>query len=150
MATLNSFWNRMRRTTGVLATGVALLSLPASADAPTEIKVPISQVRSSQGVVFVALYQQSNWLVPGRYYRAQKVTAHQGTVYASFQGVPRGRYGIAVFHDENANGRVDTNVVGLPREGFGFSLKTPFRKPSFGEVSFDVQPSAIAPTRLRY
>ncbi len=98
----------------------------------------------------MALYQQPNWLVPGRYMRAQKVRAHRGTVVASFEGVPRGRYGIAVFHDENRNGRVDTNLVGMPAEGFGFSLKTPLRKPRFNEVSFDVQPSAYAPTRLRY
>jgi uncharacterized protein (DUF2141 family) len=128
----------------------ALLSGPASADLPTRVQIPISQVRSEKGIIFVALYQQSNWLVPGRYLRAQKVKAHQGTVVATFEGIPRGRYGVAVFHDENRNGKVDTNLVGMPAEGFGFSLKTPLRKPSFGEISFDVQPSAYAPTRLRY
>ncbi len=140
----------MRRAAGALTASVALFALPASAEAPTRIHVPISHVRSAKGVIFVALYQQSNWLVPGRYMRAQKVRAHQGTVVATFEGVPRGRYGIAVFHDENRNGRVDTNLIGMPAEGFGFSLKTPLRKPRFKEIAFDVQPSGYAPTRLRY
>ena len=150
MARTHSLWNQYRKAALIGAAIVGLFSLPASADATTRIQVPISQVRSDKGVIFVALYRQPNWLVPGRYFRSQKVQAHHGTVVATFEGVPRGRYGIAVFHDENRNGRVDTNVVGMPAEGFGFSLKTPLRKPSFGEVAFDVQPSAFAPTRLRY
>jgi uncharacterized protein (DUF2141 family) len=138
----------------LLAVGAALLAglltVPAAALDSTRITVPISEVRSGRGVLFVALYKQSTWLIPGKYYKAQKVQAHHGTVYATFEGVPRGRYGLAVFHDENRNGRVDTNLVGMPAEGFGFSFKTPLRKPSFGEVSFDVQPSAVAPIHLRY
>ena len=150
MARINSVWNRCRRAALACAAVAGLFSLQASAEATTRIQVPISQVRSDRGVIFVALYRQTNWLVPGRYFRAQKVEAHHGTVVATFEGVPRGRYGIAVFHDENRNGRVDTNLVGMPAEGFGFSLKTPMRKPSFGEIAFDVQPSAFAPTHLRY
>lgn len=133
-----------------LCVGGVLFPLSASAGDSTRITVPISEVRSGRGVLFVALYKQSNWLVPGKYFKSQKVQAHHGTVFATFEGVPRGRYGIAVFHDENRNGRVDINMIGMPAEGFGFSFKTPLRKPSFGEIAFDVQPSAVAPTRLRY
>ena len=150
MMRASNLGSRWRRAVSILAAAAALFTLPASAEAPTHITVPISQVRSERGVLFVALYRQSSWLIPGKYFKAQKVQAHHGTVFATFEGVPRGRYGIAVFHDENRNGRVDTNLVGMPAEGFGFSFKTPLRKPSFGEISFDVQSSAVAPTHLRY
>lgn len=122
----------------------------AEAEPNTEIKVPISEVRSSRGTVFVALYQQGGWLVPGRFVAYKKVRAHQGTVVAHFAGVPQGKYALAVFHDENNNGRVDTNAIGMPAEGFGFSRKTPLRKPRWPEVAFDVRPSAYAPIHLRY
>lgn len=128
---------------------VALGSSPAEAGG-AQIHVPVSTVRSSDGMIFVALYERSSWLKPGRYARAQKVRAHRGTVTAWFGGLPPGRYGVAVFHDENGNGRVDTNPVGMPKEGFGFSRKTPLRKPSFDEVAVEVGSRANAPIHLRY
>lgn len=115
-----------------------------------DLLVPISVVRSAKGRVFVALYNQSGWLRAGRFIDYREVRAKQGSVTAVFRSVPAGRYSVAVFHDENANGRVDTNWLGLPAEGFGFSRITPFRVPSFGETSFDLNHGATQPVRLRY
>lgn len=115
-----------------------------------DLLVPVSVVRSAKGRVFVALYNQSGWLRAGRFIDYREVRAKQGSVTAVFRGVPAGRYSVAVFHDENANGRVDTNWLGLPAEGFGFSRITPFRVPSFGETSFELNHGATQPVRLRY
>lgn len=116
-----------------------------------ELTVPISTVRNGRGTLFVALYREGTWLVPGRYVTAQRVRAQAGTVHARFEGVPRGRYGVAVFHDENDNRRVDTNALGLPKEGYGFSRHSPrLRKPSFNEIAVNAQPLAYAPIKLRY
>ena len=35
--------------------------------------------------------------------------------------VPAGRYSAVVIHDENSNMKLDRNVFGIPKEGFGFS-----------------------------
>jgi uncharacterized protein (DUF2141 family) len=35
--------------------------------------------------------------------------------------VPYGDYGIAAFHDENSNGKMDKNLLGIPKETYGFS-----------------------------
>jgi uncharacterized protein (DUF2141 family) len=133
-----------------LSLGTLLLSQAALADSSPHLDVPVSTVRNNRGVVFVALYDQSNWLKPGRFITARKVRAHRGTVHAYFQGIRPGRYGVAVFHDENANGRVDKNFVGLPAEGFGFSRTTPRRVPRFSETSFSLQRTTTQPVRLRY
>ena len=39
----------------------------------------------------------------------------------SFSNLPPGAYAVAVYHDENGNGRLDTNLLGLPTERYGFS-----------------------------
>lgn len=101
-------------------------------------------------MVFIALYERDKWLQPGRYIAAKRVRAHQGTVATRFENLPRGRYGVAVWHDENGNNRVDTNLVGLPKEGYGFSRTTPRQKPSFDDVAVNATPSAYAPIELRY
>ncbi len=38
-----------------------------------------------------------------------------------FKNIPYGEYAIKVFHDENGNNRLDTNILGIPEEGYGFS-----------------------------
>jgi MipA family protein len=40
---------------------------------------------------------------------------------ASFDGLAPGRYAVMVFHDANANGALDQNFMGIPREPLGFS-----------------------------
>lgn len=40
---------------------------------------------------------------------------------AVWKNLPAGTYGVAAIHDENSNGRLDRNVFGIPKEGFGFA-----------------------------
>ena len=131
--------------------GLGLLTPePASAGSPATLVVPVATVRSSSGTVFVALYEEGSWLIPGRFRSYRKVPARSGTVGARFEKLPPGRYAVAVFHDENGNGRIDTNFLGLPSEGYGFSRITPFRKPSFEETAFELTDKARVPVRLKY
>ena len=54
-----------------------------------------------------------------------------------FEDIPPGTYTIAVIHDENMNGRLDTNALGIPREGYGFSGDSKaLEVPSFSAASF--------------
>ena len=55
-----------------------------------------------------------------------------------FEDIPRGTYALAVVHDENMNGKLDTNLLGMPKEGYGFSndAKALFGAPSFSAASF--------------
>jgi len=63
-----------------------------------------------------------------------------------------GKYAIAIIHDENGNGRLDT-FAGIPREGVGFSRNPVLRfgAPSFKAASFSVAGSAVEQdVRLKY
>jgi uncharacterized protein (DUF2141 family) len=55
-----------------------------------------------------------------------------------FEDIPPGTYAIVVIHDENMNGKLDTNVLGIPTEGYGFSrdAKAPLGVPTFSAASF--------------
>lgn len=143
-----SRWMRLLGVT--FALGGLLSSGAAVADSGPSLSVPVSTVRSGNGRLYVALYDQNNWLKPGRFVALRLVPAHRGTVVARFNSVRPGRYSVAVFHDENNNGTVDRNFLGLPAEGFGFSRRTPLRVPSFGETSFDLASARTMPVELRY
>lgn len=55
-----------------------------------------------------------------------------------FADIPPGTYAIAVIHDENTNGKLDTSWLGIPTEGYGFSrgATRPLGVPSFSAASF--------------
>jgi uncharacterized protein (DUF2141 family) len=52
---------------------------------------------------------------------SQKVEMHDGVAQWVFGGLPVGLYAIKSFADENGNGKLDTNLIGLPVERYGFA-----------------------------
>lgn len=123
---------------------IALLSVglcagPAShsATAPAAIEVAVTQVRSSEGRVRVEICTEREFLKPCRY--GVTVAARAGTTIAVVQGIPPGRYAALAYHDRNANGKADRNLLGIPTEDVGFSngaLKG-LVKPKFADAAFD-------------
>jgi uncharacterized protein (DUF2141 family) len=65
------------------------------------------------------------------------------TVTWRINDVPYGDYGVAVFHDENSNGKMDKNVLGIPLESYGFSnnVRITFGPPKWEEAKFTVKGS---------
>ena len=39
----------------------------------------------------------------------------------TFEDIPEGTYAVSIFHDENDNGKMDTNFLGIPSEDYGCS-----------------------------
>lgn len=68
-----------------------------------------------------------------------------GTATLTFSGVAPGTYAIVVIHDENGNGEMDTNFLGIPREPGGFSNNAPARMgpARFSEAAFEVGDDAV-------
>ncbi len=56
------------------------------------------------------------WRIAGASLRAKT-----GSQSITFRQLPPGRYAIIAFHDENDNGLLDANALGVPMEGYGFS-----------------------------
>jgi len=55
-----------------------------------------------------------------------------------FAGIKPGDYAIEVFHDQNGNGRLDTDTLGIPTEGVGTSnnAKGHWGPPRYEEARF--------------
>lgn len=55
----------------------------------------------------------------------------------TFRGLKKGSYAILVYHDQNGNKELDTNFIGIPREGIGNSTKH-MGIPSFRKCAFEL------------
>lgn len=104
------------------------------------IHVEVDGLRNDRGQVLCALFSS-----PADFpKKADRAVAHAkseisgGHATCEFEGVPSGKYAVAVFHDENSNGKLDTNFLGIPREGVGASnnAKSRFGPPKFSAAAF--------------
>src|SRR5579862_5579531 len=102
---------------------VLLISALGSASTVAgELTINVGHVRSDRGAILAALYDSEATFMKQPLARATfKVKAAAGEVSYVFHDLPAGKYALAVFHDENENGQLDKNFVGIPREGYGFS-----------------------------
>ena len=62
-------------------------------------------------------------------------------MYATFENIPAGSYAVAVLHDENKNEKMDFNLVGIPKEAYGFSnnAKGFMAPPKFSDAAIRLQ-----------
>ncbi len=127
------------RTLIVLTLAIAPL-LAASEARAGDIAVTLTGIRTPTGVVKLALAGSAE-SYDGKAAPVQSTggppTGDSATFV--FADVAPGRYAVMVTHDENGNGQMDTNTIGMPLEGYGFSNNPDvMRKPTWEEASFEV------------
>jgi uncharacterized protein (DUF2141 family) len=132
----------MQRSRGwIIAAAMGMLSAgPAFA---ADLTVQVEGVLPAGGVIRLGLYDAPRY--PNDANKplvSADVPAMPGETIVTLHDVPPGVYGIQLYQDVNANGRMDTSWFGLPLEPFGFSQDaTPFvSKPSFDQVKFTLAP----------
>lgn len=147
----NSSILRIPALAGACAAWLALAPLPAAAaqgegclgDGPTTIKVTVEKVRSSKGLITAVLYDDNpkTFLKSGARIDRIRVDASEGETELCLNAPAAGRsYAVALYHDENGNTEFDTDFLGIPTEGYGFSQNPGFRfgKPDIEETLFSI------------
>jgi uncharacterized protein (DUF2141 family) len=122
----------------VLSIAALLASSSLSAQGLT---VTIERIEQAQGHVLVVVADsESAWNGQAPRVAARKIAADAaGSLPVSFEDLPPGRYAVQVLHDANDNGKLDTNIVGMPIEGYGFSNNPRvMRKAHFDEAVFEL------------
>lgn len=105
------------------------------------IHVKILSIKNSTGTVACALFESPEGF-PTEYLRmatnVMVIKIRKDQARCDFEDIPPGTYAMAVVHDENMNGKLDTNWLGIPTEGYGFSndAKGLVGAPSFSAASF--------------
>jgi uncharacterized protein (DUF2141 family) len=126
------------RITRLAATAAAVLAAASQAGA-AELTLTVTDLRSEQGRVLVALVDSEaawNEDAPPLARQAGKLQGAQAQF--RFADLKPGHYAIRVMHDENENGELDTNFMGMPIEGYGFSNNPEgLRRAYFDEATFE-------------
>lgn len=118
------------------------------------IKVRITDVRNTKGEVMVALFNTQDGF-PYEISRAvsrEKSASRDGKAEVTFKNVAPGKYALALFHDTNGDGKLNTNFMGIPKEGYGVSNNSynTFSAPGFEQASFIHQSNLELIIKMKY
>lgn len=130
---------------------VSCLLLLLGASPPlAELEVDVEGVRGTRGLLHVCATQKRSAFPdcrsdPSAHWQSFAATDHSLRLNA----LEPGRYAVTLFHDENANYRLD-KVLGIPREGFGFSRNPKLRlgPPRYDSVDIELK-RGLTRTRVR-
>ncbi|MFD2167894.1 DUF2141 domain-containing protein [Thalassotalea euphylliae] len=96
--------------------------------------IQVSQDNSVNGKIYIQLFKGEDGYKNNKPEAATIVAPKESEAIVSFNNLEAGEYAIRFFHDQNDNGELETNLFGLPTEGYGFSNNA---RPNFGPVIYE-------------
>lgn len=137
----------MKRNKGYLWKSVATIAFFACASPyyyamgqKTELEVVFTDIRSDKGRIWVSLYKNAEGFpsVGVKAFQKENIAASTKGASVIFKDLPTGEYAVSCYHDENADGHLSTNFLGLPVEGYGASNDAParFGPPKYEDARF--------------
>ncbi len=111
----------------------------ATTDAPSRLSLNITGYEANEGQILVALYADGvNFDNEAKPFRDAKIRVTGPKTSVVFNGLPVGEYAFKIYHDENGNGELDTDLLGIPSEAYMFSndASDPFSAPEWEESKF--------------
>lgn len=126
--------------------GLLLFATQAPQVVAADLTVRIENIRSADGhILLLAADSDAAWNGADKPAASHRVPADADGIEIVLGDLEPGRYAIQVMHDANGNGKLDSNVVGMPIEGYGFSNNPQLmRKATFEEAAFDLPEAGIA------
>lgn len=109
-------------------------------DSSVEIRVVVNGIKPVSGNIGLLLFKSKEGF-PGERDKSvmqAKIMVKSSSVEHLFSGLSPGRYAVSIVHDANNNGKLDTNFMGIPKEGYGVSNNAinNFGPPRFDDASF--------------
>ncbi|MEH2456641.1 DUF2141 domain-containing protein [Nostoc sp.] len=135
--------------------GNLVWSFSAKANFNGQLTIEIDGLKNKEGQVCASIFASSEGFPSDRDHVLQKQCTKitDTPLIISFQNLKAGIYAVAVFHDQNNDYTLNSNIFGIPKEGFGFSSNPEIRTraPKFSEAAFLVAgPDTNIQIQLKY
>jgi uncharacterized protein (DUF2141 family) len=118
-----------------------------------DITITVKGVRNAKGRIAALAFVDGKGF-PDRVAQARTqaiVPAQAGEVTMVIKNVPEGKVALTILHDEDGDGRLKRNLIGIPVEGVGMTGK-PLgnRSPRFEEAIVEIQGDQQREITLKY
>jgi uncharacterized protein (DUF2141 family) len=117
---------------------ILFLFLPTVTVSQIHLIVEIAPLRNNDGQILLELNDENKEVIKGF---SEKINDNKCILH--IVDLKPGKYAFKYFHDENNDEKLNTNFVGIPKEGYGFSnnAKGKFGPPSFEKMIFEIKQS---------
>lgn len=104
-----------------------------------DLRVEVLGITHADGKIMIALFDQAEGF-PRRRAKGLMLDATLPAASGVFTDLPQGKYAVSVYHDENGNGKLDTNFMRMPTEHYGFSRNAMGRMgpPKFADAAVNL------------
>lgn len=107
------------------------------------LSISFTNIQEAKGSLYVGVYNAEAAFMKEEKVVFKKIVAvsARGTLRLDIPELKPGTYAVTCFHDLNNNGKLDTNILGIPNEPYGFSnnARPKFRAPNWAETKFEVK-----------
>lgn len=99
------------------------------------LQLQIDNIQSQKGKLYIAVYRPNDNFLGDKPYQKLAFTPQVPSVTVNIP-LPRGKYAFAVLDDEDGDKKMDSNLLGIPEEGYGVSHNAAqgLTKPSFEDA----------------
>jgi uncharacterized protein (DUF2141 family) len=119
-----------------------------------DLTLRISGIKQDKGDILIAVFNGPDGF-PGETSKAVellKAVPVNGTASLTIKTLPPGKYAVSLFQDTNGDGKLNTNLLGIPKEGYGVSNNAfnTFSAPVFKDASFEYPQVSVLNMQLKY
>jgi len=117
------------------------------------LSVVIEGLKNKEGEIQIGIYNnKESFPEVDKQFKVVTLSAGKFTGTYTISDLPAGEYAIAIFHDENLDKVCNTNFLGIPKEGYGFSnnVRPKLSAPSFDDCKINLKDSASITIRMLY
>ncbi|WP_338768378.1 DUF2141 domain-containing protein [Bernardetia sp. ABR2-2B] len=131
---------------------IATFMVSSTAVAQHTLTVEVTNIKSNKGTIMIALFKGEAGFPKddSKAIKKMKVAIKDNKATINFTALEAGDYAFALFHDENGNNEMDSNMFGIPKEGYGFStnFKPKVSAPDFDEADFKIEGDTVQKVKI--
>lgn len=125
----------------LLFVSVALLIILFPKTKKYDVEVVVSNINTQQGTIELAVFDKPQlFLQKNKSIKKYSKAVRGNSIKIKVKNLPEGHYAISLYHDVNGDKECNLNVIGIPKEPYGFSnnFKPLYRQPNFEDCQFFV------------
>jgi uncharacterized protein (DUF2141 family) len=118
-----------------LSITAGLIFLANFSFAQITLKIEIAEIRNNSGKIMLQVFDENEKVI------SQQIGDIKDKSFSfTVLNLHTGKYAVRFYHDENLNQKMETNIVGKPTEGYGFSnnVTGKFSMPPFEKWLFSM------------
>ncbi|MGV8995128.1 MAG: DUF2141 domain-containing protein [Flavobacterium sp.] len=131
----------------------AIIFISGTVVSQNTVTVDVPNIKGDKGTIQIAVFNKSeSFPKVGGEYKLVQFKISDGKSKFTIKDLPDGEYAIAIHHDENSDGKMNTNMIGIPKEGYAFSknFKPKFSAPKFSDCAIRIDSDQKMTVKMIY